>query len=519
MSSVKTALCVVLMVVYAPLVHAESDVALYHVHVEESCGDALASDNLRSQIQVRLPRAEHVEGNVEGAWNVRWVRLEDGCQLDVERGNSTLSMPLNDPTQSELENAASQVAWIVEMVHPDAALPVDELDEVIPEVKPDEEVVETEPEVLEEVPETTEEPTNPVAEVVQPEIPVATTNDVGFAFSIIPDEDAASARIVPRFAINISGRYHGLSGLEVGLFNSELAFMHGVQLALGMNDVRGDVRGTQWAVGVNIAGDISAGVQLALGVNVASNSVVGTQLALGMNHAGGLMSGGQIALGINRAQSVYGGQLSVLNLSGDVTGFQTGIFNLAGDVGGAQLGIVNAAKRGGVQLGVLNISDTSDVALGLLSIMLDEPLYVTTWITSQGLLLGGIQHGSKYLKTMLFLGGAATGLEEGQVGAAGLGLSGHIPLFNRNYLEIDYLAMQLAAEDVRQQSHLSTVRVVWGYAFGGRFAVYGGPAISMLFSNREDGLNLAPDWVTASQASESDPRVWTWPEVHGGVRF
>ncbi len=208
-----------------------------------------------------------------------------------------------------------------------------------------------------------------------------------------------------------------------------------------------------------------------------------------------------------------------MNLSGDVTGFQTGFLNLASDVYGAQIGLVNGAKKGGVQLGLLNISDTSDFAFGLLSIMLDEPIYVTTWLTSQGLLLGGIQHGSKYLKTLLFLGGAATGLDEGQVGAAGIGISGHVPLFGRNYLEIDYLAMQLAAEDVGQQSHLSSVRLVWGYAFGERFAVFAGPAFSMLFSNREDGLNLAPDWVTAKQSDPTSPNVWSWPELHGGVRF
>jgi len=462
------------------------------LQVSPDCADSESEGMLIREIRARLPDASVVLGGEAppNAWHVSWDRIEATCAILVTRGDFESLIRPGDNAR-ELEYAASQIAWIATMTRED---PVEDPDDsTLPSIEELEETQDLEEAPADEVPEEVVDPEEPeeiVADVpLEEELFQPDYEVVNVAFSLFPH---GSARRVPRFALNIYGEYYGLKGVEFGVLNSEIEFMHGAQFALGLNDVRGEVRGLQAALGLNFAGDVGSGVQLALGLNSTRRGIRGVQSALGLNSSDGPVHGVQLALGANMAPEVFGAQLGLLNLGGKVRG---------------------------VQLGLLNVAESADFSLGLLSIMSAEPMYITGWITSRGLLMAGIQHGSKYLRTMLAIGGAATGLEEGQVGAVALGVSGHIPLGDSWYIDIDYLATQIAVADYRKQSHLSTLRAVGGWRVGRRLAIYAGPAISGLFSGREDGLGLPPESAEVSQSSTDVPFSWYWPEVHVGARF
>lgn len=444
------------LLLFLPSLGMAAELPQIALKIDPQCADSSAEGLLVRELRTRLPENTLTFGEpLERDWRVVWSE-EFECRILVNREEQESIIKVNSSEVREIEYAASQVAWIVTMTRDaEAAKPVvPAKPEVVEE--PDEPEVPVEP-VEPAEPEEPTEPEVPAEPAVAQESLPEGTDGILMAATLIPTPESAS--IVPNLAINLIGGYRGLDGLELGFGNMEDEFMHGAQFAVIFNRVAGTSRGLQAAFAYNHTAVYHSGLQLAFGVN----------------HAG--------------------------------------------DVNGAQVGAVNLADRvSGAQVGFVNVADTADLSLGLVSIMRDEPIYGVAWISSSGFLLGGIQHGSKHFRTMLFLGGAATGLEEGQVGAAGLGLSVHLPLTDWFYLDIDYLATQVAVADYRKQSHLSMFRLLTGFKPGEHFAIYLGPAVAGLFSGREDGLAIPPDYAVRN-GDAVNGYTWFWPEFHLGVRF
>lgn len=61
-------------------------------------------------------------------------------------------------------------------------------------------------------------------------------------------------------------------------------------------------------------------------------------------------------------------------------------------------------------------------------------------------------------------------------------------------------------------------RLLTGFKPGEHFAIYLGPAVAGLFSGREDGLAIPPEYAVRN-GDAVNGYTWFWPEFHLGVRF
>jgi hypothetical protein len=194
--------------------------------------------------------------------------------------------------------------------------------------------------------------------------------------------------------IGVVNRANSIQGLQVGVINWAPRYREinswGLQIGLLEN------AGEQYLVdkfpnaaftGIQIAGfanvsDIT-GVQVSL-INFA-RKVNGVQIGLWFfpvpcNFAKDEVRGLQLSLTGNGTASLYGAQLGLINLAGDVYGFQGGALNFAfhstewkseGVIHGVQAGVINYANEvRGVQIGVLNFSKKlQGVQIGLLNVV------------------------------------------------------------------------------------------------------------------------------------------------------
>ncbi len=122
-----------------------------------------------------------------------------------------------------------------------------------------------------------------------------------------------------------------------------------------LNYTRGTLTGVQQAGVLNLAFGGVQGAQLA-GIGVISGEdAVGAQLGGLFSYAQGDLRGVQASGVFNYSASTVGGQLSLVNVTGDLQGAQVGLVNKAGDVRGVQLGFVNISDRiEGVPIGFIN---------------------------------------------------------------------------------------------------------------------------------------------------------------------
>ena len=281
-------------------------------------------------------------------------------------------------------------------------------------------------------------------------------------------------RAMPSFSFNIiGGRDFALGGL---------------QLATLWNDVETVANGTQLALGANIARGEARLVQIALGANITRGSMRGTQIAL-----------------TNVARDVRGVQFSLANLARDMAGLQVGLLNLARDADGAQLGIVNIGR-------------TSEFSLGLVNVFYGEPLYVDASVGHTGAITAGLKHGSKYLRWS-YLAGVDPFLTA-PTWRLGVGLGAHVPI-SKLFLEADLIAMGVlaAGDPLYRVSQLVQLRVVAGWQFARRFALYAGLDGKALVSALTNHEELVPGIATRVTPDAQVAHVYLWPEFVIGARF
>ncbi len=299
----------------------------------------------------------------------------------------------------------------------------------------------------------------------------------------------------------------------------------GVQSAVGVNVVRGRMDGAQLAVGANtVAGSVS-GAQLSVGANVATGSVRGAQLSVGANVAAGPVRGLQAAVGANVAMDVSGMQLSSgVSYARHIAGGQLSLINVGGEVDGAQVGLVNIAGRvDGAQVGLLNISGgTEGESVGLLSFVGNGQAHVQVWSSDVALTNVGFKLGGRHLYTLLTAGFTPPLDGERRHWTLGAGFGGHIPI-GRFYVDVDLLGSTVHERRLIEASEhiLGQVRLMAGYQVARRFAVFGGVSANTLVSwdssDRWEELGIGPQWRQVEDGGRVIIR--TWPGVLAGVQL
>jgi len=291
--------------------------------------------------------------------------------------------------------------------------------------------------------------------------------------------------------------------------NAVRGMMEGAQLTMGANTVMGSVNGAQFSLGANVATGSVRGAQLGMGVNVASGPVRGLQAAMGANVASE-MSGIQLSSGVSYARHISGGQLSLLNVGGEVDGAQVGLVNVAGRVDGAQVGLVNVAGR------------TEGESVGLLSFVGNGQAHVQVWGSDVSLSNVGLKLGGRYIYTLLTAGFTPPLDGERRRYVLGAGFGGHIPL-GRFYVDVDVVGSTLHSRRMFEESEhvLGQLRLMAGWQVARRFAVYGGVTSNTLVSwdsdERWEELGIGPEWREVSDGGRVVAR--TWPGVLVGVQL
>jgi len=146
-----------------------------------------------------------------------------------------------------------------------------------------------------------------------------------------------------------------MRGLETALFNVVGFRMHGVQVALFVNDVRFRMRGIQVALFGNVVSNDRIlkdslpnkekeliGLQVG-GINTVSSSALGMQIGL-LNRVHGKHEGIQMGL-MNIGNTLQGMQISVAkNECRTLQGVQIGLINDCSSLRGVQIGLLNSCE-------------------------------------------------------------------------------------------------------------------------------------------------------------------------------
>ena len=145
------------------------------------------------------------------------------------------------------------------------------------------------------------------------------------------------------------------------------------------------------------------------------------------------------------------------------------------------------------------------------------PASSTAWATSIGGLTFGLQHGGKYLR-YAYLGGVDLAIPA-PTGKIGAGIGGHLPL-GPLFLDADLLLFWVVpfGESIDRVSLQPQLKLALGWQLARRFAIFAGIAANALWSGLDDAEDLAPSWAREIPQQNST-RVFTWPDLHAGVRF
>ncbi|PST82535.1 hypothetical protein C7T94_07635 [Pedobacter yulinensis] len=335
---------------------------------------------------------------------------------------------------------------------------------------------------------------------------------------------ALSGQVVNKFSINATGGYTaGVDGLEVGLgFNISKGNVRWLQVAGGFNIVGGQVQGMQVGGFYNqVRGDVS-GVQIALGANRVRGAVQGFQLGGLYSQAGNGLKGMQVGIGYNTAPEVKGIQIGLANhVSEHVNGMQIGVAgNLAYDAEGAQLaGIANLSRnfkgtrfallanlsthtgRGlqvagllnyarhlrGFQLALINVADTSSgYSFGLLNVV-PKGVHQLELSSNESIAFNAaLKTGNQKFYTILAAGRQAAG--QPTLAALGFGFGKAAGLGRRLALHPELTSRYLYQGEWQYTNLLNRFDLKLHFKPASWLAVSAGPAFNAYYSNQRSQL-------------------------------
>ncbi|MEZ4237075.1 MAG: hypothetical protein R3F59_13160 [Myxococcota bacterium] len=213
----------------------------------------------------------------------------------------------------------------------------------------------------------------------------------------------------------------GLGSFGFGLVSRQTT-ADGVDLQMIASWVDGRMRGSQISPVVNVAGDVQ-GLQIAMGANWSRDDVRFSQLSMGANVAEedvfgfqGTM-GANVARGARRRAGVDGREHRARDGLGRGAGVERHqhraaarrgagrALGLADDIAGVQLGLVNLGRNvDGLQLGLVNVAKTSKVSIAPINLIEDGLHHVDVWVSESAVGAAALKFGSRNMYTLLGVG-------------------------------------------------------------------------------------------------------------------
>ena len=315
------------------------------------------------------------------------------------------------------------------------------------------------------------------------------------------------------------------NNLGVVLGYGEVAALRGLQVGLGVANVRERVVGVQASMIANVAEGPLDGAQFATVVNYTRDEARGLQGSSAVNLATGPLRGVQAAAGINLANELWGLQASGgINLAATAKGLQAAPVNLAETLAGLQLGVVNVGGRvNGLQLGVVNYAEDADAQLGVLSFSRKHGLSLQIYGSDIAPLQAALRFNAAYTYALLIVGAQPFGHGETQTLAAlGFGLSGHIG--PGMWLEGDLSWGQVNYghdtwfNDVEDSSFYGQARLLFRLALG-PVSLFAGPTLTTVV-NHENFSGERPGFrYTLVREVAEDYEVLVRPGLSFGIQL
>lgn len=311
------------------------------------------------------------------------------------------------------------------------------------------------------------------------------------------------------FALNILGKGHSLTGMEVSLWaNIRTNTTNGLQLSNLYNDT-GSLYGVQYAL-VNVSHHQTQGFQ-AGAINI-GHTTQGVQAGT-VNFNGDKFVGYQGGV-VNITVDLEGLQTGLTNIqSGEMRGLQLALVNFAASFNGMQLGVANINRFyfRGVQLGLLNFSkSTNGVQLGLMNIALGDfkgaqigflnyagngILAPVFWVSDTVINNTAIKLGNRYTYGMI--GGSSTSLGSRKATTGILvGFGVHLE-FHPVWMEGDVIFHRLGTLDDdsdanQHRDRITKLRWTIGYRLLDQVSFFTGPTLNFLSSEHRTGISPSP---------------------------
>lgn len=250
----------------------------------------------------------------------------------------------------------------------------------------------------------------------------------------------------------------------------------------------------------NFADDGGEGYHGAGVMNWSGGPFDGVQSTSVFNYVGGPMRGVQASGALNVAHDFQGAQLGILNIGGDAEGAQVGVINIGGEVKGAQVGVINVARK------------VEGASVGIVPIVTEGRHHAVVQGGEAVHTAAAYKIGASRTHAFFGVGTRFTG-DERLLPMIGFGQ--HNPL-GRGFLDVDLLSYVLLDTDDlerKEPASLHTLRLVYGWQFAPRFAVFAGPTWNVLLSQSDRAAPELGFTPTVSETTDS-VRVQQWP---GGV--
>ena len=355
----------------------------------------------------------------------------------------------------------------------------------------------------------------------------------------------------------------GVDGMEIGLgMNTVRNDMKGFQMAGLGNKVNRNVTGTQFGGIFNYAGGLTQGFQAAGVINFANDAqaaqaagfanmvrgdVTGLQASGVFNVVGGnakaLQASGlfnktggdskiQATAGFNRSRGSSQVQAAgVFNLSRGNTKLQiSGLFNSANDVEIGQIGGLFNRARGnmkGLQIGLINISDTvSGVPIGLINIV--KRGYNKFEIYGSEILHGNFQLklGANAFYNIFHVGARVPPGDGSYIWGLGYGIGTVTTLSQKSTLNWELMAIHISENETwtNTLNSIGEFRWLWNHQLGKSIGFFIGPTANMMISqlrNPETGEIRSPvvPYTLINKDLNGKTNVKAWVGVNAGFRF
>ena len=209
---------------------------------------------------------------------------------------------------------------------------------------------------------------------------------------------------------------------------------------------------------------------------------------------------------------------------GAAQGAQIGVANVGGPLRGVQIGLANVSSGpvDGAMIGLLNVAEYADVAVAPISILSRGRTHLDVWATDAGLLMAGVEHGSKRMHNIFAIGGTVRENRGVFVFSYGLG----VRLFGdeRLFVDIDALGYGLLTRnpelDRIELTTIEQLRIPVSFRLHEDVALFLAPSVSVGLAQHDD-LITNPSLYGSTRLTnrDADLVVRIWPGFNLGGRF